>query len=80
MLYDALLAQRFAEQLLEEGIYAIGFFFPVLWMVLTAFKTEQDAQTQNGENGGDAASQTLEDGGGFARHWMERPVARAFVP
>ena len=26
-------------------IVAIGFFFPVLWMVLTAFKTEQDAQT-----------------------------------
>jgi glycine C-acetyltransferase len=30
MLYDAPLAQRFAEQLLEEGIYAIGFFFPVV--------------------------------------------------
>ena len=29
MLYDAPLAQRFAERLLEEGIYAIGFFFPV---------------------------------------------------
>ena len=30
MLYDAPLAQRFAERLLEEGIYAIGFFFPVV--------------------------------------------------
>ncbi|MEN4902325.1 glycine C-acetyltransferase [Luteimonas sp. TWI1437] len=30
MLYDAKLAQRFAERLLEEGIYAIGFFFPVV--------------------------------------------------
>ncbi|MGY1408988.1 glycine C-acetyltransferase [Luteimonas sp. A611] len=30
MLYDASLAQRFAERLLEEGIYAIGFFFPVV--------------------------------------------------
>jgi glycine C-acetyltransferase len=30
MLYDARLAQRFAERLLEEGIYAIGFFFPVV--------------------------------------------------
>ena len=28
MLYDAPLAQRFAERLLEEGIYAIGFFSP----------------------------------------------------
>jgi glycine C-acetyltransferase len=30
MLYEAPLAQRFAERLLEEGIYAIGFFFPVV--------------------------------------------------
>ena len=30
MLYDAPLAQRFAGRLLEEGIYAIGFFFPVV--------------------------------------------------
>ena len=30
MLYDAPLAQKFASRLLEEGIYAIGFFFPVV--------------------------------------------------
>ncbi|WP_202843024.1 glycine C-acetyltransferase [Luteimonas saliphila] len=30
MLYDAPLTQRFAQRLLEEGIYAIGFFFPVV--------------------------------------------------
>jgi glycine C-acetyltransferase len=30
MLYDAPLAQRFAERLLEEGIYVIGFFYPVV--------------------------------------------------
>ena len=30
MLYDAPLAQKFAERLLQEGIYAIGFFFPVV--------------------------------------------------
>ena len=30
MLYDAVLAQDFAAKLLEEGIYAIGFFFPVV--------------------------------------------------
>ncbi len=30
MLYDAPLAQQFANQLLNEGIYVIGFFFPVV--------------------------------------------------
>lgn len=30
MLYDAPLSQRFADKLLEEGIYVIGFFFPVV--------------------------------------------------
>lgn len=30
MLYDAKLAQEFANKLLEEGIYVIGFFFPVV--------------------------------------------------
>ncbi len=30
MLYDAVLAQQFAAKLLDEGIYVIGFFFPVV--------------------------------------------------
>ena len=30
MLYDELLAQKMAEQLLEKGVYAIGFFYPVV--------------------------------------------------
>jgi glycine C-acetyltransferase len=30
MLYDAVLAQKFAAQLLDEGIYVIGFFYPVV--------------------------------------------------
>ena len=30
MLYDAALSQKFANALLEEGIYVIGFFFPVV--------------------------------------------------
>ena len=30
MLYDAALAQEFAAKLLDEGIYVIGFFFPVV--------------------------------------------------
>lgn len=30
MLYDAVLAQQFAARLLDQGIYVIGFFFPVV--------------------------------------------------
>jgi glycine C-acetyltransferase len=30
MLYDAALSQKMAEGLLKEGVYAIGFFFPVV--------------------------------------------------
>jgi len=30
MLYDAVLAANFAAKLLEEGVYVIGFFFPVV--------------------------------------------------
>lgn len=30
MLYDAVIAQQFAARLLDEGVYVIGFFFPVV--------------------------------------------------
>ncbi|MEZ4936695.1 MAG: glycine C-acetyltransferase [Crocinitomicaceae bacterium] len=30
MLYDAKLSQQFADRLLEEGVYAVGFFYPVV--------------------------------------------------
>ncbi|MEX0928364.1 MAG: glycine C-acetyltransferase [Balneolales bacterium] len=30
MVYDAALSQRFAEKLLEKGIYVIGFYYPVV--------------------------------------------------
>jgi len=30
MLYDAKLSQEFATRLLDEGIYVIGFYFPVV--------------------------------------------------
>ena len=30
MLYDAVLSQTMAAKLLEEGIYVIGFYFPVV--------------------------------------------------
>jgi glycine C-acetyltransferase len=30
MLYDAALSQDFADMLLKEGVYAVGFFYPVV--------------------------------------------------
>ena len=30
MLYDAKLSQQMAERLLEEGIYVVGFYYPVV--------------------------------------------------
>ena len=43
MLYDAELAQRFAAALLEEGIYAIGFFFPVVPKGQARIRTQMSA-------------------------------------
>ena len=43
MLYDAPLAQKFAERLLEEGIYAIGFFFPVVPKGQARIRTQMSA-------------------------------------
>jgi glycine C-acetyltransferase len=43
MLYDAPLAQRFAERLLEEGVYAIGFFFPVVAKGQARIRTQMSA-------------------------------------
>ncbi|MCR6700435.1 MAG: glycine C-acetyltransferase [Dokdonella sp.] len=43
MLYDAKLAQRFAAELLEEGIYVIGFFFPVVPQGQARIRTQMSA-------------------------------------
>jgi glycine C-acetyltransferase len=43
MLYDAPLAQEFASRLLEEGIYAIGFFFPVVPQGQARIRTQMSA-------------------------------------
>ncbi|HET9048300.1 MAG TPA: glycine C-acetyltransferase [Chiayiivirga sp.] len=43
MLYDAPLAQRFASRLLDEGIYAIGFFFPVVPQGQARIRTQMSA-------------------------------------
>ncbi len=43
MLYDAPLAQKFAARLLDEGIYAIGFFFPVVAKGQARIRTQMSA-------------------------------------
>ena len=43
MLYDAELAQKFAAGLLDEGIYAIGFFFPVVPKGQARIRTQMSA-------------------------------------
>jgi len=43
MLYDAKLAQEFAAKLLDEGIYVIGFFFPVVPKGLARIRVQLSA-------------------------------------
>lgn len=43
MLYDAPLAQEFAKRLLDEGIYAVGFFFPVVAKGQARIRTQMSA-------------------------------------
>jgi glycine C-acetyltransferase len=43
MLYNAVVAQNFAARLLEEGIYVIGFFFPVVPKGLARIRVQLSA-------------------------------------
>ncbi len=43
MLYDAVIAQNFATRLLDEGIYVIGFFFPVVAKGLARIRVQLSA-------------------------------------
>ena len=43
MLYEAPLAQAFATRLLDEGVYVIGFFFPVVPKGLARIRTQLSA-------------------------------------
>ena len=43
MLYDAVLAQNFASSLLDEGIYVIGFFYPVVPKGLARIRVQVSA-------------------------------------
>lgn len=43
MLYDAVVAQQFASRLLEEGIYVIGFFYPVVAKGLARIRVQLSA-------------------------------------
>jgi glycine C-acetyltransferase len=43
MLYEAVVAQNFAAKLLEEGVYVIGFFFPVVAKGLARIRVQLSA-------------------------------------
>ncbi len=43
MLYDAVVAQQFAARLLDEGIYVIGFFYPVVAKGLARIRVQLSA-------------------------------------
>jgi glycine C-acetyltransferase len=43
MLYDAVVAQTFATKLLDEGVYVIGFFFPVVPKGLARIRVQLSA-------------------------------------
>lgn len=43
MLYDAALSQKFANMLLAEGVYAVGFFFPVVAKGAARIRTQISA-------------------------------------
>ena len=43
MLYDAALSQKFAEMLLIEGVYAVGFFYPVVAKGAARIRTQISA-------------------------------------
>ena len=43
MLYDAALSQKFADGLLKEGVYAIGFFYPVVAKGAARIRTQISA-------------------------------------
>jgi len=43
MLYDAKVAQAFAKELLDEGIYVIGFFYPVVPQGQARIRTQMSA-------------------------------------
>ena len=47
MLYDAALSQQFANELLNEGVYAIGFFYPVVAKGQARIRTQISAAHTN---------------------------------
>jgi glycine C-acetyltransferase len=46
MLYDAVVAQKMANALLQEGIYVIGFFYPVVPKGLARIRVQISAAHQ----------------------------------
>jgi len=51
MLFDAPLAQEFAKRLLDEGVYVIGFFFPVVPKGQARIRTQMSAASSTEDLG-----------------------------
>jgi glycine C-acetyltransferase len=49
MLHDAKLAQEMARRLLDEGVYVIGFFFPVVPKGQARIRTQMSAAHTEGD-------------------------------
>ena len=70
MLYNAKLAQDIARDLYEEGIYVIGFFFPVVPQGQARIRIQISAAHENGAPG--QGPRGLHQGGEEVRHPRER--------
>ena len=66
MLYNAKLAQDMARDLFAEGIYVVGFFFPVVPKGQARIRTQLSAAHERGAPG--ARRRGLRQGGAQARH------------
>ena len=60
MLGDAVLSQKFSAQLLDEGVYAVGFFYPVVPKGQARIRTQISA----------AHTREQLDKGGYGKHWF----------
>ena len=49
MLYDAKLSQDFARDLFAEGVFAVGFFFPVVAQGQARIRTQLSAAHEMGD-------------------------------
>jgi glycine C-acetyltransferase len=76
MLYDAVLAQTMAARLLEEGIYVVGFFFPVVPKGQARIRVQLSAahQQQHLDKAIAAFTKTGKELGVIKEGWMIRMI------